>query len=135
MSRLKLASLGVAVSLVALALGYVWGASGRFTVANALEETRQQLDLAEARGHVLDGRVSIFSANFGDAARSFDAALAPIERAQTRYRDTGDTAGAGHLATAVSELKEAQRLAGALDQGANAKAAAAMQALRAAPSP
>jgi hypothetical protein len=135
MSRWKLALLAIAGFAVAVGVGYVWGASGRFAVANALEDVRQQLDLAQARGQVLDGRVSIYNTNFGDAARSFDAALAPIERAQERYRRTGNTAGSGHLATAVAEIKEAQRLSAALDPNANARAAAALEALQAASRP
>jgi hypothetical protein len=130
MSRLKLGGLAAAAFLVTLALGYVWGASGKFAITDALDDAQQQLDLAEARGHLLDARVSLYNVNFGDAARSFESAKAPLRRAQTRYQQTGDNAAAGHLATALERVEEGQRLAGTLDPAANGKAADALAAIR-----
>lgn len=130
MSRVKLAGLGVLAVVVTLGIGYVWGASGRFAINNALDETKQQLDLAEARGQLLDARVSLYNTNFGDAARHFDAARTPLERARARAQDTGDTVAGGNLATALERTAEGQRLAGTLDPAANGKAAEALDAIQ-----
>ena len=130
MTRLKLA-LGVLVALVvALGIGYVWGASGKPALTSALDDTKQQLDLAEARGHLLDARVSLYNVNFGDASRQFEEANAPLRRVQDRYQSEGKKAAAETIAAAIERAAEGQRLAAKLDQTANAKAAEALDAIK-----
>ncbi len=131
-TRAKLFAIAAGALIVALGVGYVWGASGRFDAEHALEQTRQQLDLAEARGELLDARVSLYNLNFGEAVTHFEAAKAPLQRAEQRYREWGDNAAAGSLATALERVAEGQQLAGKLDQAAGAKAVEAFQAIRAA---
>ena len=88
MTRLKLA-LGVLVALVvALGIGYVWGASGKGALTSALDDMKQQVDVAEARGHLLDARVSLYNVNFGDASRQFEEASAPLSWASSTSRST-----------------------------------------------
>ena len=72
MTRTKLIASAAVTLIVMLGVGYLWGASGRFSLQNALDDTRQQLDLAEARGALLEARVSLYNVNFGDASRHFD---------------------------------------------------------------
>ena len=134
MSRTKLIALAVAGFIVVLGLGYVWGASGRFSIQNALDEARQELDLAEARGTLLEARVSLYNVNFGDASRYFEGAKAPLRRARERYQQIGNNAAAGNITAALEHVEEGQRLAGALDQAANTKASDALQAIRVAAS-
>ena len=67
-TRYKLILSVLAGLVVCLGLGYAWGASGRLTIQGALDDAKQQLDLAEARGHILDARVSLYNVNFGDAS-------------------------------------------------------------------
>ena len=129
-SRMKLAAVAVGVLIVVLGLGYAWGASGRFEIQDALEQVRLELDLAEARGSLLEARVSLYNVNFGDASRHFEEARAPLRRAQERYQRMGDNAAAGNIAAALAHVEEGQRLASALDQGANAKASEALEAIR-----
>jgi len=132
MSRLKIA-LGVLVALlVTLGFGYAWGVSGKGSLANALDDTKQQLDIAEARGHLLDARVSLYNVNFGEASRQFEEAKEPLRRVQDRYRSEGKKAAAESIAAAVERVQEGQRLAAKLDQTANAKAAEALDAIKAA---
>ena len=69
-----------------LGIGYAWGGSGRFTLQTALDEARERLDIAEARGHLLDARVSLYNVNFGDASRHFEEAKAPLRRVRQRYQ-------------------------------------------------
>ena len=109
--------------VVALGLGYAWGASGSRPLTSALDDTKQQLDLAEARGHLLDARVSLYNVNFGDASRQFEEAKAPLRRVQDRYQQRERSAAAESIAAALERVAEAQRLAAKLDQTANAKAA------------
>jgi hypothetical protein len=130
MTRGKIALTVLVALIVTLGLGYVWGASGRFSLSNALEETKLQLDLAEARGHLLDARVSLYNVNFGDASRHFEEAKAPLRRAQDRYQSMGRSAAAKSLATALADAAEGQRLAAKLDQTANARAADALEAIK-----
>ena len=79
--------LAIVIALVVcLGLGYAWGASGRAVVQTALEDSRQQLDLAEARGALLDARVSLYNNNFGDASRRFEESKDPLRRSRMSER-------------------------------------------------
>ena len=93
----KSALWGVLALVVSFGVGWLSGASGR----TAAELTQQQSDvrvaLAEARAQVLEGRVSLFQINFGDASRQFDLARTTVERLQTRLREMGQAERAGRL--------------------------------------
>jgi len=134
MTRGKLVLSIVVAVVVALGLGYVWGSSGRFSIQNALDDARQQLDLAQARGALLEARVSLYNVNFGDAARHFDDAKAPLRRVRERYQQVGKNAAAGSVTAALEHIDEGQRLAGKLDQAANNKANDALEAIKVASS-
>jgi hypothetical protein len=130
----RLALIGLAVVVVLLGLGYAWGSSGRSAAEHALDDLRQDLDVAEARGHLLDARVSLYNMNFGDAAKRFEEAKDPLRRTRARYQDTGNDDAARSITTALERIDEAQRLAGQLDPGANSKAGEALEAIRVATS-
>ena len=116
--------------IVILGLGYAWGASGRGTLQSALDDSRQQLDLAEARGAILDGRVSLYNNNFGDAARRFEDAKAPLQRVKDRLQDAGDSRAALSMDAALRHVGDAQVLAAKLDPAANNRAGEALEAIR-----
>jgi hypothetical protein len=120
----------VVALIVAIGLGFAWGASGRFTIQNALDDVRQQLEVAEARGHILEGRVALYNVNFGDASRHFESAKAPLRRVRDRYQRLGRNAAAGSIGAALEHVDEAQRLAAKLDQAANSRANDALEAIR-----
>jgi hypothetical protein len=130
----RLALIGFVVVLVLIGLGYAWGASGRRAMQTSLDEARQQLDLAEVRGLLLDGRVSLYNMNFGDASRRFEDAKVPLRRIRQRYVDEGKDDSARSAAAALERLDEAQRLAGKLDPAANSKAGEALEAIKVATS-
>jgi hypothetical protein len=134
MTRTKLVLAAFGALIIAVGVGYAMGGSGRFTLQNALDETRERLDLAEARGHLLEARVSLYNVNFGDAGRHFEEAKAPLRRIRERYQNVGKNAAAGSIAAALEHIEEGQRLAGKLDQGANTKAHDALEAIRVATS-
>lgn len=135
MQRLgKLVLIGFAVLIVTLGAGYAWGAYGRLAIQGALDDTRQQLDLAEARGHLLDARVSLYNMNFGDASRRLEDAKGPLRRTRDRYAERNRAEAARAVGTALEHVDEAQRLANKLDQASNTKAGEALEAIRVATS-
>jgi hypothetical protein len=134
MTRGKIALSFIIGLIVALGLGYAWGASGRFSVQHALDDARQQLDIAEARGRILDARVNLYNVNFGDASRNFEESKGALRRVKERYQDAGKSDAATTIDAALKHVEEAQRLAGSLDQAANAKAGEALEAIKVAAS-
>jgi hypothetical protein len=121
--------LAVIIALVvAFGVGFGLGAAGGRAAEHSLSDTQQQLDLSDARGHILEARVSLYNVNFGDAQRQLDDAKAPLTRARDRAKADGATS-ADALSTALTRVEEAQKLASRLDQTANARAASALQAL------
>lgn len=134
MKTTKLALVAVAVLLVALLAGYLWGASGRRAADRELEAAALRTELLESRDALLTARLDVYNVNFGDASRHFEEAKAPLRRARERYQQIGKNAAAGSLAAALEHVDEGQRLAGALDQAANTKASDALQAIKVAAS-
>jgi hypothetical protein len=130
----KLILAGLVAIIVTLGLGYASGAYGRSSIQGALDEAREQLDLAEARGHLLDARVSLYNMNFGDASRRLEEAKAPLRRTRERYADEDKDDAARALATALEQVDEAQRLANKLDPAANTRTGEALEAIRVAAS-
>jgi hypothetical protein len=130
----KIIAAALVTLIVVLGLGYGWGASGRRAMQTALDETKQQLDLAEARGHLLDARVSLYNMNFGDASRRLEEAKTPLRRSRDRYSENSKDQSARALATALEHVDEAQRLANKLDPAANTKAGEALEAIKVATS-
>ena len=116
--------------LVCLGLGYAWGVSGRAALEATLQESRQGLSLAEARGALLDARVSLYNNNFGDAARRFEDAKVPLRQVKERYQDAGNSQAAASIDAALTHVDEAQRLAGKLDPTANNRANEALEAIK-----
>lgn len=129
---MKLVLTVVVLVVVALGLGFAWGASGRVTLQHGLEDAQQQLDLLDARSHVLDARVSLYNVNFGDAQRQLEDAKAPLTRARDRMQADGNKDAASALSTALTKVQDAQRLASRLDQGANTQAGEALKSIQSA---
>lgn len=128
--RGKLILTVVAALIVALGLGFAWGASGRMALQTNLEDARQQLDLADARGQILDARVSLYNNNFGDASRHFEESKAALRRVKQRYQDARRNDAASSIDAALGHVEEAQRLSGKLDPSANGKAGEALDAIK-----
>lgn len=116
--------------VVCLGLGFGWGAAGRSELRTALDGATEQLDLAEARGQILDGRVSLYNNNFGDASRHFEDSKPPLRRIKQRYQDAGKRDATTGIDAALGQLEEAQRLTGKLDLSANNKASDALEAIK-----
>jgi hypothetical protein len=126
----RLALFALVTVLVLVGLGYAWGVSGRAALQSTLDETRRQLDVSEVRAHVLDARVSLYNMNFGEASRRLEDAKVPLRRIRQQYLDERRDDAVRSISAALEHVDEAQRLAGKLDQGANSKAAEALEAIR-----
>jgi hypothetical protein len=110
-------------------VGWVWGASGRSDSDRALQIAELRAQLLEGRAAVLDARLDIYSVNFGEASRNFEAARAALHAANARLMSQSRTEEAKSLEAALTRIDEAQRLAGQLNQDANAVAADAAKIL------
>jgi hypothetical protein len=129
-TRGKLILIAFATLIVTLGLGFAWGASGRIGLQADLDEARLQLDLTEARVHILDGRVSLYNNNFGDASRNFEESKAALRRVRQRYQDARRREAASTIDAAIGQVDEAQRLSGKLDPAANSTAGQALEAIK-----
>jgi hypothetical protein len=129
-TRAKLVLTAFVVLVVTLGLGFAWGASGRVALQTDLDEARQQLDLSDARGMILDARVSLYNNNFGDASRHLEDSKAPLRRARQRFQDASRSDAASSIDAAAGYVDEAQRLSGKLDSSANSKAGEALEAIK-----
>jgi hypothetical protein len=120
--------IGVAV-LVALGVGWAWGASGKADLNRTLQIAELRDGLLEGRAAVLDARLDIYSVNFGDASRHFEAARSALRAADARFNELGRQEDAKRLQIALMRIDEAQRMAGQLNQDANARAADAAKTI------
>jgi hypothetical protein len=116
--------IGVAL-LVAFGIGWSVGASGKSGISRALETAELRDSLLEGRGAVLQARVDIYNVNFGDASRHLEAARTAVHAAAARLTDLGRPDDAKRLDLALTKIDDAQRMAGKLNQDANALAAQA----------
>ena len=117
------------VVVVAAVSGWIYGASGRSDVEEARRAAVQRSDLMEARALILDGQVQVFLVNFGTASQRYEEARAVLERMQTALREVGQAEPAGRLEIPLSHLRDAQRLASALDGAARNSGDEALKAL------
>ena len=115
--------------LVAAGAGWVLGASGRLNSDRALQVGDLRAELLEGRAAVLDARLDIYSINFGNASRHFEAARTALRAANQRLMSLSRTEDAKSLEAALNRIDEAQRAAGQLNQDANALAADAAKTI------
>jgi hypothetical protein len=126
---MTLKTLGIVAGSIVLAFGVGWyvGASGRAALSLQLAQTGLGADATEVRASILDARLSLAQSNFGDARRAMQRAQGAAQRVEVRLRELGQADRASGVQTVLAHLGEADRLATALDPGADQ---AAQQALR-----
>jgi hypothetical protein len=129
MRHLKLVVIGVLAAITILALGFLWGARGRWAAEERLALIERRLLLSDARRETYAGSVELQKLNFGAAAGHFEAARAASDQVRLRLEAAGDTAGAERAGNATSLLNEARARAARLDQTAGVRAQRAAQAL------
>jgi hypothetical protein len=131
--RMSRVVLGASVAvLVALLVGWIWGASGKSALGHTLEATELRMNLVESRGAVQSARVDLYNNNFGEASRHLGEARALITQATALLETHGRPGEEKALMPASTSIDDAQRLAGKLDQGAQARAADAVKLIDAA---
>jgi hypothetical protein len=130
MTLRTVAAAAMALALAVLA-GWLWGASGKAAVALERRAVAERADLAEARADLLDARLSLLGSNFGDAAKSLDQSRRILTDVQVRLREIGQAERAGRVEIVLARLRDAERMAAALDRAADATAAEAVVALAA----
>jgi hypothetical protein len=122
--------LGVGVALVAtLGVGWLWGAFGRSQIDRDLQAAALRGSLVEGRAALLDARLDIYGINFGDASRHFEAARTALRDADARLNGLGRPDEAKRVELALKRVDDAQRMAGQLNQDANALAAEAAKTI------
>jgi len=133
MRSFKIAGLIVLGLAVALAIGWLWGASARWPAERRLAETELRLRLTDARSRVLGGRVDLYSLNFGSAAQNFEAARQILVAVSDSLAaaDSKDPR-VDRLRSAQNDLGASQRFAAQMRQDAHAPAARAVQVISAA---
>jgi hypothetical protein len=124
----RILGIGLAL-LVALGVGWVWGASGRSDFTRTLRIAELREGLLEGRAAVLDARLDIYSVNFGEASRHLEVARSALRAADAQLTGLGRQEDAKRLELALTRIDEAQRVAGKLNQDANAVAADAAKAI------
>jgi len=133
MRSLKIAGLIALGLALALAVGWLWGAAGRWPAERRVAEAELRLRLTDARSRVLGGRVDLYSLNFGSAAQNFEAARQIVS-------STSDMLAAAdakdprveRLRAALNDLAASQRFAAQMRQDAHTSAERALQAISAA---
>jgi len=133
MRSLKIAGLIALGLALALAVGWLWGAAGRWPAERRVAEAELRLRLTDARSRVLGGRVDLYSLNFGSAAQNFEAARQIVS-------STSDMLAAAdakdprveRLRAALNDLTASQRFAAQMRQDAHTPAGRALQAISAA---
>jgi hypothetical protein len=132
---MSLRAFGIVLLALVVAAGAGWctGSSGRSALEVARASIEARSEFFEARALVLEGRVSLFTSNFGNAIQQFQQASQRIAGIQSRLRAAGQVEQAGRLQIAISSLGDAQRAAAGFDTTkAQASAEQALGALRAA---
>jgi hypothetical protein len=129
MNKAKLVLGAVVALLVAGLVGWLWGVSGMRGVDRALQASQLRSHLLEARSSVLTARLDVYDVNFGDASRHLEDSRAQLRRAEEQLKSLGRQDDLKRLEPAFTGIDEAQRLAGQLDQSANARAAEAARSI------
>jgi hypothetical protein len=119
---------GAVAALVILAVGWVWGSSGRWSAEAAERDARQRLRVAEARGALALARVDLFELNYGQASRHLQQAKDALQAAADGLAENRPS-DADVVRNALARTVEAQQRAASVDTTANERAAEALRLL------
>jgi len=120
-----------AVLAVVLSFGAGWltAASSRSLFEQQRDSAEVRADFAAAKVAVLEGRVSLYQTNFGDAVKHFQDARAIIGRLQTHFREIRQVEPAANLEIVTTHLHDAEHLTGLFDPKAQDAAIEAFKGL------
>lgn len=116
--------------VVALGIGWVWGASGKAAIERDRQRVEMQLHFETARSRVYDGRLTLVGNDYQRASASFGAAVTELETLQRMLRELSQAELAGRIEIVVANIKAARDAAAAQNANAWSSADAALQALK-----
>jgi hypothetical protein len=127
--NLKIAAAIVVALLVTFLGGLIWGGLRGRDAGRQLQAATVNYHLVDGRARVLEGRLELYSTNFGNAARAFDAAKATLATAIRDLDSQGAAEEAAELRKVSSAIDLAFQRAGRLEPGAQEPAADAVKGL------
>lgn len=128
-SRLAKAGIGLAVVVLLVVGGWLYGRSTTAPDRAVADATRLRAMLLESRTQVLDAQLSLHQANFGNAARHLEFAKPPLTAASAALGGEGRTELAAKVDTALQQVEAARDLAAKLSLDANSRAGEASRLL------
>jgi hypothetical protein len=129
MAKAKIVLFGLVAALVLLAVGWAWGASGRWDAQASAQDAELRLRLAEGQASLALARVDLFELNYGQASRRLGQALRSMSDAANRLDANGQKDTADLVRDAFAKATQAQQLASSVNTAANQRAAEALQSL------
>jgi hypothetical protein len=126
-----IAKLGIALAVMAMLVVGAWfyGRTSTAPDRAQADAIRLRAMLLESRTQVLDAQVSLYTTNFGNAARHLEYAKPPLPAASVALNGAGRTELAAKVDAALQQVTEARDLAAKLSLDANSKAGEASRLL------
>jgi len=122
MSKWKLSGAVALVLVVTVLAAYLYGRSETSDLRTELAASRLRVQLAEARGQLLDAQIALYMVNFGQASQHLTYARPSLAAAKITLTDAGKPELAAKIEAAEKELNAARELAAKLSQDANSRA-------------
>lgn len=125
----QLAGSCLVVVLIAVFVGWFWGAWGTSSRERELRQIELRLALTEARSRILEAQIDLNNLNYGRARLRLGTAKRPLEWVRTQFqrrslKDLGD-----HLTVALAYVAEAQVMVVQGDLGADDRVLRAIRAI------
>jgi hypothetical protein len=129
MSPLAKAALGFAAVAVLVVGAWAYGRSSAAPDAAAADATRMRMMLLDARAQILDAQLSLYAANFGNAAQHLEYAKPPLAEASNAMREGDLDELATKVDAALQQVMTGRDLAAKLSLDANSRAGEASKLL------
>jgi hypothetical protein len=129
MSAFAKASIAIGLVLVLVAAAWLHGRSTAQPERAAADATRLRMMLLEARAQVLDAQLSLYAANFGNAAQHLEYAKPPLAESSNALRDADQDELATKVDAALQRVMTGRDLAAKLSLDANTQAGEASKLL------
>lgn len=129
MSPIAKYAIALAVVLLLVAGAWFYGWSSGAPDRDAADRTRLRMMLLESRTQVLDAQLSLYTANFGNAAQHLEYAKPPLAAASVDLRRLDFDDLATKADGALEQVTTARDLAAKLSLDANSKAGEASRLL------